>query len=73
MERKVLNSSPWFSVTGHMVMVHSCTREGLDWTLGSISLPRGWSNTGTGLLERRSMPQACQCLRHADNDLNNML
>ncbi|KAK4824315.1 hypothetical protein QYF61_013060 [Mycteria americana] len=38
-------------------------RGDLDWTLGSISLPRGWSNTGTGFLERWSMPQACQCLR----------
>ncbi|KAK4822988.1 hypothetical protein QYF61_024696 [Mycteria americana] len=36
---------------------------GLDWTLGSISLPRGCSNTGTGFLERWSMPQACQCSR----------
>ena len=26
-------------------------------------LPRGGSNTGTGFLERWSMPQACQCLR----------
>ncbi|KAK4831714.1 hypothetical protein QYF61_018766 [Mycteria americana] len=34
-----------------------------DWTLGSISLLRGWSNTGIGFLERQSMPQACQCLR----------
>jgi len=25
------------------------------------SLPRGWSDTGRGFLERRSMPQACQC------------
>ncbi|KAK4824758.1 hypothetical protein QYF61_018492, partial [Mycteria americana] len=50
-------------VTGHMGMVQSCASGGLDWTLGSISLPRGWSNTGTGFLERWSMPQACQCLR----------
>ncbi|KAK4824299.1 LOW QUALITY PROTEIN: hypothetical protein QYF61_013044 [Mycteria americana] len=41
----------------------SCVRGDLDCTLGSISLPRGWSNTGTGFLERWSMPQACQCLR----------
>ncbi|KAK4831810.1 hypothetical protein QYF61_019240, partial [Mycteria americana] len=44
-------------------MVQSCTRGGSDLTLGSISLPRGWSNTGTGFLERWSMPQACHCLR----------
>ena len=41
----------------------SCIRGGVDWTLGSISLPRGWSNTGTVLLGRWSMPQACQFLR----------
>jgi len=34
----------------------------LDLTSGSISLPREWSNPGTGFLERWSMPQACQCL-----------
>ncbi|KAK4827477.1 hypothetical protein QYF61_018713 [Mycteria americana] len=52
-----------YPVIGHMGMVKSCTRGGLDQTLGSIYLPRGWSNTGTGFLERWSMPQACQCLR----------
>jgi len=36
---------------------------GLDLTLGSIFLPRGWSNPGIGFLERWSMPQACRCLR----------
>jgi len=48
---------------GHMGMVQSCTRRGLDLTLGSISLRRGWSNPGIGFLERWSMPQACWCLR----------
>ena len=38
-------------------------RGGSDWTLGSISLPRRWSSTGTVFLERWSLPQACQCLR----------
>ncbi|GAB0195126.1 hypothetical protein GRJ2_001977900 [Grus japonensis] len=51
-EREVLSSSLWDPVIGHMGMVQSCTRGGLDWTLGSISLARGWSNTGTGFLER---------------------
>ena len=36
---------------------------GLDWTLGNISSLRGWSNTGTGFLERWSMSHAYQCLR----------
>jgi len=72
-ERQVLSSSPWYPVIGCMGMVQRCTRGGLDWTLGSISLWRGWSNTGTGFLERWSMPQACQWLRHLDNALNNML
>ena len=35
---------------------------GLGWE-GDISLLRGRSNTGTGFLERWSMPQACQCLK----------
>lgn len=33
-----LISSPWYPVEGYMRMVQSCTRGGLDWTLGSISL-----------------------------------
>ena len=44
-------------------MVQSCVRGGSDVTCGSISLPRGWSDTGTGFLERWSMPRACQCLK----------
>ena len=40
-----------------------CTRGGLDWIFGSISLQRGWSNIGTGFLERWSMLQAWQCLK----------
>ncbi|KAK4815070.1 hypothetical protein QYF61_015354, partial [Mycteria americana] len=35
-----------------MGMVQSFVRGGSDLTLGNISLPRGWSNTGTGFLER---------------------
>ncbi|KAK4832291.1 hypothetical protein QYF61_021690 [Mycteria americana] len=58
-EREVLVSSPWYPVIGCVGMVQSCTRGGLDWTLGSIYLPRGWSHTGTGFLKRWSMPQAC--------------
>ncbi|KAK4809599.1 hypothetical protein QYF61_025042 [Mycteria americana] len=42
-------------------MVQSCIRGGSDLTLGSTSLPRGWSNTATGFLERWSMPHTCQC------------
>jgi len=30
--------------------------EGSDWASGIISLQRGWSNPGTGFLERWSMP-----------------
>ena len=32
-----------------------------DWTLRTVSLPWGWSNTGTGFLKRWLMPYACQC------------
>jgi len=62
-EREVLMSSPWYPVTGHMGMVQSCIRGDLVLTLGSIYLQTGWSSTGTGFLERWSMPQACQSLR----------
>ena len=62
-EREVLISSAWYPVIGCVGMVQSCTREGLDWMLGSIPLPRRWSKTGTGFLERWSIPHACQCLR----------
>jgi len=40
------------SSIGCMAMAQSCARGGLDWALESISLLIGWSNTGTGLLER---------------------
>jgi len=56
-ESEVLSSSPWYPVTGHVGMVQSCARGGLDWTLGSISLPKGWSNAGTGFLKRWLIPK----------------
>lgn len=63
MKGNALISSPWYSVIEHMAMVESCAREGLDWTLRSIGLLRGWSCTGSGSLERWLLPQACQHLR----------
>jgi len=63
MEREVLSSSSWYPVTGCVGMVQSCTRGGLDWVSGRISLPRGWSDSGTGFLESWSMSQACQRLK----------
>ena len=63
MEREVLSSCPWNPVIGCIGMVQSCAKAGLAWALGNIYLPREWSNTGTGFLERWSMPHACQCLR----------
>ena len=75
MERELLISSPWDPVTGHVGIVQSCGRGDSDLVLGSISLTRGWSNAGTGFLERWSMPHACQCLkkRHLDSALNTRL
>lgn len=40
--------------------VLSCARGGIDWILGSISVPRGWADIGTGFLEGCSLPQASQ-------------
>lgn len=51
------------SATAHEGTAQSCARGGLHWALGSLCLARGWSNTGTGFLERWSMLQACQCFR----------
>jgi len=41
-EKEVLSSSPWDPEIRRVGMAQSCARGGLDWTLGSISLPRGW-------------------------------
>lgn len=43
-------------MTGHKEMAQSCARGGSDFIEGSISLPRGRPNTGTGFLERCPMP-----------------
>lgn len=40
---------------------------------GSLSMLRGWPNSGTGFLEGWLMPQACLCLRHLDKICSNML
>ena len=60
-KREVQSSSPWYPGIGRMGMVQSCARGGSDWTLESISLPGGWSNSGAVFPERWTMPQACQC------------
>ena len=75
MGREVLSSPPWYPGTGCFWMAQSFTRAGSHWTRGSISLLRGWPNTGTVFLERWLMPQACPCFRerHLGNVLNNPL
>lgn len=35
----------------------------LDWTLGSIYFPRGWSDTAVGFPEKWLMSQSCHCSR----------
>lgn len=48
-------------------------RGGSDWTLGRILPPRGWSNHGTGFLERQSMSQTFEVFkRRLDNASNNL-
>ena len=67
-ERQVLITSPWYPSIGHVGMVQSWTIQGrfrLDIRKHFFSLPRGWSNTRTGFLERWSTSQACQCLDNA--------
>lgn len=46
-----------------MGMVQSCTKRGSDRTLGSISLPKGQSDTAAWFLERWSMPQDSQVFK----------
>lgn len=44
----------------------SCAKGGIDWTAGTSSLPRGWSNTARGFL-------LSVFKRGLDSALNNML
>jgi len=73
MEQEVLSSSPWDPGVGHVGMIQSCARGGLDWTLGSISLLRGWSSTGTGFLEVVDAPSLTVFRRLLDKSHNIML
>lgn len=50
-------------------MVQSCAKEGLNWTSRRVSLPRGWSNTGTDFPERQPMPKLANVLRDAFNNI----
>ena len=55
-------------------MVQSCIRGDLDLMLGSISLPRGWSNTGNRLPgEVVDAPSLSVLKTHLDNALNNII
>lgn len=60
MERDVLSTSAWDPVAGCMGVAQSCMRGGLDWTLGSISSQRGWSNPETIFL-------VCWCVAQEGN------
>lgn len=48
MEKEVLSFPLWDPVIRHTRTVQSSAKGGSDWTLGSISLLRGWSNTRIG-------------------------
>lgn len=54
-EREVLISSNWYPVTRLMEVIQNCIKGGSDVAIGNISLLRGLSNIGTGLIERRLM------------------
>lgn len=60
-ELEMLSSASCDPQIGHTCIAQSCGRGGLDWILGSISILRGWSNLGSGLIERLLMLQTCQC------------
>lgn len=59
----VSDSDPWEPMTGHVGTAKGCTRGSSVWTSENIYLMWGWSNTGTGSLERWMMLRACQSLR----------
>ncbi len=52
-------------------MAQSCAEGGSDWALGQTFLPREWSNTGTGFLERWLMLSVFK--RHLGNVPKEML
>lgn len=62
----MLGSSP--CDPGHVGMVPNCCREGLDWTLDSISSLSGGLTTG----EVIDPPNHPMCKRHLDNDFHNI-
>lgn len=72
-EREVLISFPWDPLTGCVEMAQSCTRRSLDWTLGSISLLKSWSNSEMGFLERWWMPQDSMFKKILDKVNKNIL
>lgn len=62
-KRPELGYLPQHAWIGCVGMIQNWTRRGLDWILGSISLSRAWSNSGTFFLERWLIPKAYQCMR----------
>jgi len=73
-KREVLISSAWYPVTGHMGMVQSCARRGLERTLGSNFFTKRvikhWSRLPREVIDA---PSLSVLKSHLDNDLNNML
>ena len=50
-------------------MASSCVRRGLDWTLGTISLLKGWSSIGTGCLEKWRSHHPWRCSKNTLQDM----
>ena len=71
MERETPDSAPCYVMIGHVRMAQSCAEGGSDWALGQTFLPREWSNTGTGFLERWLMLSVFK--RHLGNVPKEML
>lgn len=56
--------SSWKLMSGCTGTTQNHVTEGSEWTLGKNYLSCGWSNSGTGFLERWLMPHTCQCLKY---------
>lgn len=70
---KVVELAADFQTGSGSEMVQSCTSGGLEWMLGSVSLPREWSNAGTGFCEVVGAPRLLLLKGQLGSAVNDML